>query len=102
MPPGGSTTSTTSENGRGCSVGYGDLYPVTVTGRVIAALLMLGGISLVGVVTASLASWMVQRVAEADTANRAVTAARIEAVPVLVESEVPRACRRDATRRRQC
>ena len=39
---------------------------------------MLGGISLVGVVTASLASWIVQRVSETETANRAATAAQID------------------------
>ncbi|BBZ43496.1 potassium channel family protein [Mycobacterium parmense] len=60
------------------TVGYGDLYPVTVTGRVIAALLMIGGISLIGVVTGSLASWIVQRVSEADTANQQATALTIE------------------------
>jgi voltage-gated potassium channel len=41
------------------TIGYGDVYPVTNTGRVIAILLMIGGISLVGVVTASLASWII-------------------------------------------
>ncbi|CAM4091004.1 Streptomyces lividans K+ channel [Mycobacterium basiliense] len=60
------------------TVGYGDLYPITVTGRVIAVSLMIGGISLIGVVTASVASWIVQRVAETDSANRAATAAQIE------------------------
>ncbi|WP_099039385.1 potassium channel family protein [Mycobacterium neglectum] len=60
------------------TVGYGDLSPVTVTGRVIAALLMIGGISLLGVVTATLASWIVQRVAEEDEANQAATSAQIE------------------------
>ncbi|EPQ47060.1 potassium voltage-gated channel subfamily [Mycobacterium pseudoshottsii JCM 15466] len=60
------------------TVGYGDLYPITVTGRVIAVLLMIGGISLIGVVTASLALWIVQRVAETDSANRAATAAQID------------------------
>ncbi|ABL03836.1 potassium channel family protein [Mycobacterium ulcerans] len=60
------------------TVGYGDLYPITVTGRVIAVLLMIGGISLIGVVTASLASWIVQRVAETDSANRAATVAQID------------------------
>ncbi|MGW4336799.1 potassium channel family protein [Rhodococcus koreensis] len=60
------------------TVGYGDLYPVTGTGRVIAVLLMLGGISLIGVVTATLASWIVQRVAEEDSVNRAASAAQID------------------------
>lgn len=60
------------------TVGYGDLTPVTSTGRVIAALLMIGGISLVGSITATLASWIVQRVADEDTAGRVVTTAHID------------------------
>jgi voltage-gated potassium channel len=60
------------------TVGYGDYTPVTPTGRVIAAVLMMGGISLLGVVTATLASWIVQRVAEEDTANQAATRAQLE------------------------
>ena len=39
---------------------------------------MIGGISLVGLVTATLASWIVQRVSEEDDANQAATAAHIE------------------------
>jgi voltage-gated potassium channel len=60
------------------TVGYGDLYPVTVPGRLVAALLMIGGISLLGVVTASLASWIVQRVAETDAAHQAASSAQID------------------------
>lgn len=59
------------------TVGYGDMYPVTTTGRVIAALLMIGGISLVGSITATIASWIVQTVATDDAASAAVTAAHI-------------------------
>jgi voltage-gated potassium channel len=60
------------------TVGYGDLAPVTTMGRVVAVALMIGGITLVGTVTATLASWIVQRVAEQDTANEAATRAQIE------------------------
>ncbi|WP_062289340.1 potassium channel family protein [Demequina phytophila] len=41
------------------TVGYGDLAPVTVQGRVIATVLMLLGIALIGIVTASVAAWFV-------------------------------------------
>ncbi len=60
------------------TVGYGDVYPVTNTGRVIAVLLMIGGISLVGVVTAALASWIIERVSEEETVIQTATAAHIE------------------------
>jgi voltage-gated potassium channel len=60
------------------TVGYGDVYPVTNTGRIIAVLLMIGGISLVGVVTAALASWIIQTVSEEETASQAATAAHID------------------------
>ena len=60
------------------TVGYGDEYPVTTTGRVIAVLLMIGGISLIGVITATVASWIVERVSEEDSAHRAATAAQID------------------------
>jgi voltage-gated potassium channel len=57
------------------TVGYGDRYPVTGTGRAIAAGLMLAGIALLGVVTASLASWLIERVAEVEEESQAVTRA---------------------------
>jgi voltage-gated potassium channel len=60
------------------TVGYGDLAPVTATGRWVAVALMIAGISLLGVVTATLASWIIERVGEEDFANQAATVAHIE------------------------
>lgn len=48
------------------TVGYGDLTPVTVTGRFVAVGLMIAGVAMLGVVTATLASWLVSRVAVAE------------------------------------
>jgi len=42
------------------TVGYGDRYPTTSEGRFLAVLLMIMGISLVGVITASVAAWFVK------------------------------------------
>jgi voltage-gated potassium channel len=42
------------------TVGYGDRYPVTTEGRFIAAGVMLTGIAVLGVITASIASWFVE------------------------------------------
>lgn len=46
------------------TVGYGDLYPTTLEGRLVAVLLMLVGIALIGSVTAAMASWFLARAAE--------------------------------------
>ncbi|MEU5715019.1 potassium channel family protein [Streptomyces sp. NPDC020403] len=42
------------------TVGYGDAVPVTALGRVIAAGLMACGLALLGAVTGSFSSWLVQ------------------------------------------
>ncbi|WOQ16682.1 potassium channel family protein [Raineyella sp. W15-4] len=48
------------------TVGYGDTYPTTATGRLVAILMMIGGIGVLSTVTATVASWMVERVRETD------------------------------------
>jgi voltage-gated potassium channel len=61
------------------TVGYGDFYPVTLTGRIVAVGLMVGGIALIGVVTATLASWIVERVS-LETKTASATEAQVEAL----------------------
>ncbi|MDA3648133.1 potassium channel family protein [Saccharopolyspora indica] len=43
------------------TVGYGDYYPTTGQGKLIATGLMIAGIAMLGVVTGSIASWFVEK-----------------------------------------
>ncbi|MDQ3897663.1 MAG: potassium channel family protein, partial [Actinomycetota bacterium] len=49
------------------TVGYGDTVPVTAAGRGIAALLMISGIALFGVLTANIAAFFVEQDQTTDT-----------------------------------
>ena len=60
------------------TVGYGDEYPVTATGRVIAVALMISGIALLGVVTASLATALINRFRDIDEESQQATRRDIE------------------------
>src|SRR5262249_25558443 len=61
------------------TVGYGDLYPHSVPGRLIAMLLMSAAIGFISVVTVSIASVFVKTERQDETAAIAETLARIEA-----------------------
>ncbi|MCB0918781.1 MAG: potassium channel family protein [Actinobacteria bacterium] len=56
------------------TVGYGDMYPVTVQGRLIAGALMVTGIAVLGIVTASLAGWFMESMDEGRAEERTSTA----------------------------
>lgn len=56
------------------TVGYGDMYPVTLEGRFVAVGLMVCGIGVLGVVTGSFASWLVERVQEIEEIEEGVAA----------------------------
>ncbi len=60
------------------TVGYGDEFPVTTTGRVIAVLLMLAGISGLSVITANIAAYFVSTDSETETDALAEQLTRIE------------------------
>jgi voltage-gated potassium channel len=68
------------------TVGYGDHFPVTVEGRGIAVGLMIAGIGVLGMVTATLASWLVERVQVEERESDAVTAAHIQDLSGQVEA----------------
>ncbi len=60
------------------TVGYGDLYPTTATGRFVAAGLMVSGIALLGVVTASFASWLLAKIREGEQAVESATQQEVQ------------------------
>ena len=67
------------------TVGYGDSFPVTTTGRFIAAGLMFAGIAELGVVTASFASWLIERVTEIEEGFEGANWRDIQALTVEVQ-----------------
>lgn len=44
------------------TVGYGDVFPVTTMGRIVGVAMMVVGVSMLGVVTATVAAWFLERV----------------------------------------
>ncbi|WP_236967077.1 potassium channel family protein [Microbacterium aurantiacum] len=62
------------------TVGYGDFYPVTGWGRFVAVLLMIGGVAVVGVVTATLASWVLERAAQGHEDQEPATRAQFRII----------------------
>lgn len=62
------------------TVGYGDRFPVTGPGRAVAAVLMLGGIAVIGVITASIAAWFVNLTRPSLEAAERDSAADVEAL----------------------
>jgi voltage-gated potassium channel len=62
------------------TVGYGDKFPVTAGGRGVATVLMFVGIGLIGVLTATVASYFVEQSADDDRAELAERLDRIESM----------------------
>jgi voltage-gated potassium channel len=72
------------------TVGYGDVTPVTFLGRIIAVGVMIAGIALLGTVTATLASFFIDRVAdttkeESDETQAAIATLTAEIVALRAE-----------------
>jgi voltage-gated potassium channel len=60
------------------TVGYGDVSPVTAEGRVLAVVLMITGIGVIGVFTATVASLFFEQDADQGTAHLEARLARVE------------------------
>ena len=80
------------------TVGYGDRYPITGQGRFVAGGLMLAGIALLGIVTASLASWLIDKVREVEEHTQAATRADVAALTTEVRALRAELAERDPVR----
>ena len=52
------------------TVGYGDRFPMSSPGRAVAVVLMIAGIAMFGVITATIATYFMEQQAEEDVASR--------------------------------
>jgi voltage-gated potassium channel len=70
------------------TVGYGDRYPITTEGRMVAVALMVGGIALFGTLSAYLAAWFIGSGAD-DSSEKELAALRVEiaALRALIERQ---------------
>ncbi|WP_162564188.1 MULTISPECIES: potassium channel family protein [Microbacterium] len=62
------------------TTGYGDYTPVTDAGRWVGVGLMFGGVALAGVITATLASWVLERAARDHDDEEPATRAQVRAL----------------------
>lgn len=67
------------------TVGYGDRFPVTAQGRLIAVALMIVGIALLGILTAGIAAWFVQATSRDAELEAEIEQDTQEELAVLVE-----------------
>jgi voltage-gated potassium channel len=77
------------------TVGYGEFYPVTAEGRVIAAILMTAGVGLFGAFSAALAAWFLVPEDEATDAEIAAMREEIRKLRELMEGMAARDSRAD-------
>ncbi len=71
------------------TVGYGDRYPVSTEGRVIAVLLMLSGVGLLGILSGFLASWFLETDIAKDNHELIELRSEVAALRRLLEERLP-------------
>ena len=70
------------------TVGYGDVYPTSVAGRIVAMIVMLVGVGFLAVLTATIASFFVKSDRSEETTALTATLARIEADLAAVKAQL--------------
>lgn len=68
------------------TTGFGDFVPVTGSGRLIGVGLMMGGVALAGIITATLASWIVERASRNDDSAEPATRGQVRALMAKVDA----------------
>jgi voltage-gated potassium channel len=68
------------------TVGYGDKYPITTEGRIIASVLMFAGIGVFGVVSGFLAAWFISPSRKEDEKNTGAHQETIDALQTKIDS----------------
>jgi voltage-gated potassium channel len=67
-------------------VGYGDFEPVTTEGRIVAIGLMIAGIALIGVIAATLATWLIAEVQQQEERDSAATQEQVAELAAAIEA----------------
>jgi voltage-gated potassium channel len=68
------------------TTGYGDYFPVTDGGRWVSVGLMFGGVALAGIITATLASWVVERAGRGHDDEQPATRAQVRELTAKLEA----------------
>lgn len=71
------------------TVGYGDLVPVTIPGRIAAVILMIGGVVLTGLVVATISSWVADRATHGRQDQRPATRGDMDRTHAAVAGNTP-------------
>lgn len=71
------------------TVGYGDKYPVTTEGHIVAAILMIAGVALFGTFTAFVASWFLEPGKKEQESEFAAVRQEIAGIRKVLEADRP-------------
>jgi voltage-gated potassium channel len=73
------------------TVGYGDPYPISPEGRLIASFLMIAGVGLFGTLSGFIAAWFLRPEQEAQESEIQTLLSELRSLRAVVESRPPRA-----------